>query len=1198
MIQKVASVSIRRGEDKWKLKWTENEKVTMRSLCGHLVEARIIKVLHLLRKYLGEYVHGLSAEALRISVWKGDVVLKDLKLKAEALNSLKLPVTVKAGFVGTITLKVPWKSLGKEPVIVLIDRVFILAHPAPYGQTLKEEDREKLFEAKLQRIEEAELATLEAKARSKLGNPPVGNSWLGSLIATIIGNLKISISNVHIRYEDTVSNQGHPFASGVTLARLAAVTMDEQGNETFDTSGALDKLRKSLQLERLAVYHDSGSLPWKMDKRWEDLSPKEWIEIFEDGINEPAIGRGKISLWALNRQYLVSPINGALKYHRLGNQERKDPDYPFEKASLVLSDVSCTITEAQYHDCLKLLEVVSRFKTHVDVSHLRPIVSVSEDSIVWWRYAVQATLQQKKMCYRFSWEKIRYLCQLRRRYIQFYATFLQQLSKVDNHEMREIEKDLDSKVILLWRLLAHAKVESVKSKEAAQQKSHTKKSWFSFRWSTSSEDASFVNDSMESQLTEESLTKEEWQAINKLLSYQPDEDLTFLSGKGMPNLVQFLVNVSISQGAAKIINSSQTEIICGRFEELQVTTKLYHRSTHCDVSLKFYGLSAPEGSLAQSVSSEHKVNALVASFVRSPIGENVDWRLSATIAPCHVTVLMESYEHLLEFVKRSNAISPTIALETATALQMRLEKVTRKAQEQFQMVLEEQSRFALDIDFDAPKVRVPLRTSYSSLCDGHFLLDFGHFTLQTKEEGQHDEQRQSLYSRFHISGREIAAFFTECGSEDGKSCTLVSSAFGGRPSRLPILEEVDNFCPLIDRCGMAVIVDQIKVPHPSYPSTRVSVQVPNLGLHFSPARYCKIMELLDIFYGTVECSDRSTSENLETGLASWSPADLATEARILVWRGIGNSVAEWQPCYLMLSGLYLMAGRQVYEVPPTSVGGSLFSLAVSFRGMDIQKALESSSTLIIEFRDDEEKATWLKGLIQATYRASAPPSMNVLGGSSDGHSKLSGSKATNVNTAELIINGALVETKLLIYGKTKAEKPEEPEETLILELIAGGGKVHLVHWGGDLTVKTKLHSLKIKDDLQGRVSGYPQYLACSVLKNGTAVPSSPSTLDPNGKDPCKLFLEEEDNFTDALPEFMSVHDPSFISDRSRGIESVEAFDMGLTKGMAAIGEIFYEAEDSDGSDFVAVTFSMKDPGSPFYDGIDTQVISIALYNIH
>lgn len=41
----------------------------------------------------------------------------------------------------------------------------------------------------------------------------------------------------------------------------------------------------------------------------------------------------------------------------------------------------------------------------------------------------------------------------------------------------------------------------------------------------------------------------------------------------------------------------------------------------------------------QSVSSGTKVNALEASFVHSPIGENVDWRLSATIAPCHVTVL-------------------------------------------------------------------------------------------------------------------------------------------------------------------------------------------------------------------------------------------------------------------------------------------------------------------------------------------------------------------------------------------------------------------------------------------------------------------------------------------------------------------------------------------------------------------------------
>jgi hypothetical protein len=40
-----------------------------------------------------------------------------------------------------------------------------------------------------------------------------------------------------------------------------------------------------------------------------------------------------------------------------------------------------------------------------------------------------------------------------------------------------------------------------------------------------------------------------------------------------------------------------------------------------------------------SVCNEQKVNALASSFVHSPVGGNADWRLSATISPCHVTVI-------------------------------------------------------------------------------------------------------------------------------------------------------------------------------------------------------------------------------------------------------------------------------------------------------------------------------------------------------------------------------------------------------------------------------------------------------------------------------------------------------------------------------------------------------------------------------
>lgn len=64
------------------------------------------QVVGLLQRYLGKYVYGLDAESLRISVWRGDVELRNLRLKPEALEDLNLPVTVKSGLLGRLTLKV------------------------------------------------------------------------------------------------------------------------------------------------------------------------------------------------------------------------------------------------------------------------------------------------------------------------------------------------------------------------------------------------------------------------------------------------------------------------------------------------------------------------------------------------------------------------------------------------------------------------------------------------------------------------------------------------------------------------------------------------------------------------------------------------------------------------------------------------------------------------------------------------------------------------------------------------------------------------------------------------------------------------------------------------------------------------------------------------------------------------------------
>lgn len=46
------------------------------------------------------------------------------------------------------------------------------------------------------------------------------------------------------------SSPGHPFAAGLTLDRLSAFTVDDKGQETFLTGGALEQIQKVQILSR------------------------------------------------------------------------------------------------------------------------------------------------------------------------------------------------------------------------------------------------------------------------------------------------------------------------------------------------------------------------------------------------------------------------------------------------------------------------------------------------------------------------------------------------------------------------------------------------------------------------------------------------------------------------------------------------------------------------------------------------------------------------------------------------------------------------------------------------------------------------------------------------------------------------------------------------------------------------------------
>ena len=65
----------------------------------------------ILNRFRASYVDGLNTNQLNVAIWSGDVKLRNLRLKRSALDKLRLPIDVKEGYLGQLTLTIPWSNL-------------------------------------------------------------------------------------------------------------------------------------------------------------------------------------------------------------------------------------------------------------------------------------------------------------------------------------------------------------------------------------------------------------------------------------------------------------------------------------------------------------------------------------------------------------------------------------------------------------------------------------------------------------------------------------------------------------------------------------------------------------------------------------------------------------------------------------------------------------------------------------------------------------------------------------------------------------------------------------------------------------------------------------------------------------------------------------------------------------------------------
>ena len=179
-----------------------------------------------LQETFGRYVSGISPENLTVELLNGVIRQENLELRREALDGLKLPITVLSGRVGSLLVKVPWAHLSTQPVEVEIDTVELLATT---NYALESEELGSLagrvksaIADKLKRVHEADLDRQTAEV--------FGDTYMQRLGLKIVENMHVSVTNLHLRFEDEERGCGKAVAAGVCMTELSIRTTDAEGN--------------------------------------------------------------------------------------------------------------------------------------------------------------------------------------------------------------------------------------------------------------------------------------------------------------------------------------------------------------------------------------------------------------------------------------------------------------------------------------------------------------------------------------------------------------------------------------------------------------------------------------------------------------------------------------------------------------------------------------------------------------------------------------------------------------------------------------------------------------------------------------------------------------------------------------------------------------------------------------------------------
>ena len=822
----------------------------------------------LLNRFLGMYVQNFDPKQLNVGIWSGDVKLRDLELRREALDQLKLPLNVIEGHLGSLTLSIPWSNLRGKPLKVNIEDVFLLAAPKEDADYDAEEEERRAHAVKMEKLDSAELLKERNTEGMSAEEQQKNQSFTASMVTAVVDNVQVTIKNIHIRYEDSISDPGHPFALGLTLADFSAVSTDENWKPAF-IQGNSTSTHKLATLGSLAIYWDTdtkllGTGKGNQSSEEQHIDHSDFIEKVRGMIvrgENPDLG---------DHQFILKPISGraGLEIDKTGKSDK-----PKMKARLLFDELGFIIDEDQYRDALMLVDLFHYFIRHQEYKKYQPKSSPKEDPAGWLRFAGKAVLDKIHEKHRqWSWDYFKERRDDRVRYIELFKKKKREekLAPQETEDLDKLERKLKYEDLRFWRSLAR---NQLRKENVGVKKAPPKQTWSSWVWGSKKEEH---HDDEDTQMSEEQ-RKELYDAIDW------DEQKAITEAVDMPReYVKLEVNMSLRTGSFTLKrdpHGKSAEILRLLFDSF--STQFLQRTDSMFVKVALEGMrlydGTTEGSLfpqiitikdAPPVPDDQRIEELNddesfkdgekeeeekedpffhLTFEKNPLDGSADTALTMKLKGMGFVWNPRFLVEVAKFFKPPARHMESIGalMETAGAT---IEGIRQQTRAGLEFALSEHKTINAQLDLQAPLIIIPDSvTQKSSNC---LILDAGHASvtselidkdtlrdIQAKQKQQYTDEdfrrlENLMYDKFILKLHSTQV--------------LIGPSIEETRAQLESDSASKHF-HIIDQINMDFKIEICIVPKASdLTKFRVSGNLPVLHASISDAKYKNLMKLIDV----------------------------------------------------------------------------------------------------------------------------------------------------------------------------------------------------------------------------------------------------------------------------------------------------------------------------------------------------------------